>query len=342
MNIPCEEHSVTISGVATAASAASARIHTEIYQTPLIPAARSGEETDSNVLFKAENFQITGSFKLRGATNKLKYMREINPDSSLPLVTASSGNHGIACAHAASKLKQKFIIVLPENVSPLKLERIQAYGIETILHGDETGKAETHARNLAVNNGYTYVSPYNDPEVIAGQGTIGIEIIAAMQDRPIDNIFIAMGGGGLISGIGSVIKHLSPQTKIWGVAAKNSDALAASLSAGKVIKVNHLPTLADGVSGGMDTDSITFPLAQQVVDEVVTCTETEIESAFIKLALLEHQIVEGSAALALAALYQVAHQCTGKNNVVVLCASNISQQLIWQTLNKARSLSGIQ
>ena len=335
----------SVAQIAGAAEAAANRIGSGIYHTPLIPANQASGDTDSSVYFKAENFQLTGSFKLRGATNKLRYLLENSSSRHLRLITASSGNHGIACAYAAGNAalqtaeanteEKNFVIVLPTTVSPVKLERIRSLGANVILFGDETGEAELHAIDLAERKGYVYVSPYNDPEVIAGQGTIGLEILDDMQDKPIDNIFIAMGGGGLISGVGSVIKHFSGNTKVWGVAADNSAALAASLKAGKVIDVDHLPTLADGVSGGMDHDSITFPLAQQVVDEVVSCSEAEIEAAFRIMAFREHQIVEGSAALALAALYKVSGKCAGQNNVVLLCASNIAESTVLRLLKNS-------
>jgi len=325
--------------IAKSASEAAVRIRSGIYHTPLLPAAQASQDTASRVYFKAENFQLTGSFKLRGATNKLRYLLENKPSDKLRLITASSGNHGIACAYAAREAitskapGQNFTIVLPNNASSLKLERIRSFGVNVIQHGDETGVSELYAMELATKNGYIYLSPYNDPEIVAGQATIGLEILDDMNGAPVDNIFVAMGGGGLVSGVGSVFKQLSPQTKVWGVAADNSDALAASLKAGKVIDVEHSPTLADGVSGGMDHDSITFPLSQQVVDEVVSCSEAEIETAFRLLALREHQIVEGSAALALAALYKVSDRCRGQNNVVLLCASNIAEATVLKLLS---------
>jgi len=329
---------LSISQVTKSAREAEHRIRSAIYHTPLLPAAQASQDTNSKVFFKAENYQVTGSFKLRGATNKLRYLLEKKPSDQLQMITASSGNHGIACAFAAREaiernaLKQEFLIVLPTNVSPLKLDRIRSFGANVILYGDETGEAELHARVLASENNYVYISPYNDPEIIAGQATIGLEILRDLAGEKVDNIFIAMGGGGLISGVGSVLKQLSSKTKIWGIAADNSDALAASLKAGKVIDVEHLPTLADGVSGGMDHNSITFSLAQKVVDEVVSCSEAEIASAFRLLALREHQIVEGSAALALAALYKVSDRVAKQNNVVLLCASNISDATVLKLL----------
>ena len=158
------------------------RIAGHIYQTPLLPARAPG------LWFKAENFQLTGSFKIRGAAS---VMTALPPGSAL--VTASSGNHGIGAARAAQSLGAKLTVVLPESVVPEKLAKIRSYGVEVVLHGAETGLAEQYAQRLAQETGARYVSPYNDADVIAGQGTIGLELL---DGPPIDNLFIAMGGGG--------------------------------------------------------------------------------------------------------------------------------------------------
>ncbi|WP_114942873.1 pyridoxal-phosphate dependent enzyme [Microvirga calopogonii] len=302
------------------------RIRPHIFETPLLPSRRIGHETGSSVSFKAENFQLTGSFKIRGAASK---MTALGLDSAV--ITASSGNHGIASAQAASSIGQALTVVLPENVAQAKLERIRSYNVDVILHGAESGLAELHAQQEAASRGLVYVSPYNDPEIVAGQGTIGLELLE--QAESIDNVFIAMGGGGLIGGIGSVLKSFSPQTRVFGVAARNSAALAASIAAGRVVETEHLDTLADGVAGGMDEDSMTLPLAMSVIDEIVTCTEAEIAGALKDLAFKENQIVEGAAALALAGFLKVAESCKGQKNVVVLCGANFDRDKIFSLLN---------
>jgi len=302
------------------------RIRPHIYETPLLPSRRIGRETGSSVSFKAENFQLTGSFKIRGAASK---MTSLGLDR--PVITASSGNHGIASAQAASSIGQALTVVLPETVAQAKLERIRSFNVDVVLHGAESGLAELHAQQEAAARGLVYVSPYNDPEIVAGQGTIGLELLE--QAESIDNVFIAMGGGGLIGGIGSVLKSFSPRTRVIGVAAQNSAALAASIVAGRVVETEHLDTLADGVAGGMDEDSMTLPLALSVVDEVVTCTEAEIAGALRDLAFKENQIVEGAAALALAGFLKIAESCKGQKNVVVLCGANFDRDKIFSLLN---------
>ncbi|WVT76902.1 pyridoxal-phosphate dependent enzyme (plasmid) [Sinorhizobium chiapasense] len=292
------------------------RIRPFIYETPLIPSRTIGHQTSSTVLFKAENLQLTGSFKIRGAVSRM---------TSLPrdqrVITASSGNHGIGAAHAASAIGQKLTVVLPEIVKSAKLERIRSYGVDVILHGAETGLAEQHAQGLAASERLAYVSPYNDPDIIAGQGTIALELLE--QAERIDNVFVAMGGGGLISGIGSVLKSFSPHTRVVGISAANSAALAASMRAGRVVETDHLDTLAEAVAGGLDDDSLTLGLSMAVVDEVVTCTEAEIAAAMRDLLLGEHMLVEGAAALALAGFRQVAKKCADQTNVILLCGGNV-------------------
>lgn len=288
------------------------RIRSHIYETPLLP-ARNGH--GGNLWFKAENFQLTGSFKIRGAASVMTAST-----SAQPLITASSGNHGIGAARAAQSLGRRLTVVLPESVVPEKLSRIRSYGVEVILHGAETGLAEQHAQKIARTTGARYISPYNDKDVIAGQGTIGLELLD--QAAQIDNIFIAMGGGGLISGIGAVIKAFSPATRIIGVAALASQALALSMRAGRVVDCDHQDTLADAVAGGIDEDTLTLPLARAVTDEIVTCSEIEILQALQIIARDENMVVEGAAALALAGCLKMGDSVAGKTNVVLLCGGN--------------------
>ncbi|KIW00081.1 uncharacterized protein PV09_08423 [Verruconis gallopava] len=300
---------------------ARSRIRSYIYLTPLIPSRIIGKANSTEVLFKTENFQTTGSFKIRGAMSKLS----IQP-SSERLITASSGNHGIGAAHAAQALSKSLTIVLPETVVPEKLSKIRSYGIDVVLHGSETGLAEQHAQHLAKFENYTYVSPYNDPDIVAGQGTLALEMLE--QCDHIDNVFVSMGGGGLISGVGAVMKAFSPRTRIFGVAATNSKALAESIAAGHVVESQQLSTLADAIAGGIDTDTITLPLAMTVVDQVLECDEEEIRSALRELALSENLMVEGSAALAVAGFNKVASSLTGQTNVIVICGGNFNQDTI--------------
>ncbi|KAL1651110.1 hypothetical protein SLS61_005628 [Didymella pomorum] len=301
---------------AAASVQSRARIRSHIYETPLLPA-----RSNAGLFFKAENFQLTGSFKLRGAMSKMSAST-----TSSRLITASSGNHGIGAARAASKLGRDLTVVLPETVVPAKLAKIKQYGVKVILHGAETGLAEQHAQKLSNKEGYTYISPYNDPDIIAGQGIIGLEILE--QCPNVDNVFVSMGGGGLISGIGSVLKAFAPKVKVYGASANASRALAASMQAGRVVEIEHLPTLAEAVAGGIDDDTITLPLAMQVVDEVIDCDEDDIRESLKVLALEENMLMEGSSALALAAYKKMEMKVQGQVNVVVLCGANFDRDAV--------------
>ena len=171
-------------------------------------------------------------------------------------------------------------------------------------------------------------------DIIAGQGTIGLELIEALGQNGIDNVFVSMGGGGLISGISAVLKAVNPKIKVWGVSAENSCTLGDSLKLGKIVDTKHLPTLADGVSGGIDSDTVTFEICQSTVDDLLWCDEKEITSSFLKFAFDEHQIVEGSAALALAGYEKVSDQLKGQTSVVIACGANVDQSLVQKLLSE--------
>ena len=306
------------------------RIVEKISNSPLIKSNIYG----TDLFFKAENFQFSGSFKIRGAFSKLTQLEKEGVLKNAKLITASSGNHGLACSYAARELGGDLTVVLPETVAIVKLEKIRSYGITVILEGQESGEAETHAQKLAKEEGYLYVSPYNDLDIIAGQGTIGLELIEALGQNGIDNVFVSMGGGGLISGISAVLKAANPNIKVWGVSAENSCTLGDSLKLGKIVDTKHLPTLADGVSGGIDSDTVTFEICKSTVDELLWCDEKEITSSFLKFAFDEHQIIEGSAALALAGYEKVSEQLKGQTSVVIACGANVDQSLVQKLLSQ--------
>ena len=306
------------------------RIVEKISNSPLIKSNIYG----TDLFFKAENFQFSGSFKIRGAFSKLTQLEKEGVLKNAKLITASSGNHGLACSYAARELGGDLTVVLPETVAIVKLEKIRSYGITVILEGQESGEAETHAQKLAKEEGYLYVSPYNDLDIIAGQGTIGLELIEALGQNGIDNVFVSMGGGGLISGISAVLKVVNPNIKVWGVSAENSCTLGDSLKLGRIVDTKHLPTLADGVSGGIDSDTVTFEICKSTVDELLWCDEKEITSSFLKFAFDEHQIIEGSAALALAGYEKVSEQLKGQTSIVIACGANVDQSLVQKLLSQ--------
>lgn len=300
--------------------AAHRRIKHWLTLTPCIPTRLSFDDNTS-LVFKAENFQRTGSFKFRGALSKLTSL-----STEVPAITASSGNHGLALAVAAQMTGHDLTVVLPETVAQEKLFRIKALGVETILHSNDSGLAEKYAQILAKEQGKVYVSPYNDPQVIAGQGTIALELLEQLPR--LDVVYVSIGGGGLISGIGSVLKAFSPSTRIVGVSAVNSAALAASIRTGHNVEVTHFDTLADGCAGGIDEASITLQLGTEVIDDLIDCSEDQIADGLRHLAWTEKMLVEGSAGLAQAAWQADASNCKGKVSAVILCGANFDRERI--------------
>jgi threonine dehydratase len=304
--------------------AARRRIQPWLTATPCLESRRVFDD-GTRLLFKAENFQRTGSFKFRGALSKLTTLA-----TDTPVITASSGNHGLALATAASLTGHQLSVVLPENVVRDKLDKISALGVEVILYSNDAGQAEIRAQELAQEQGKIYVSPYNDPDIIAGQGTLALELLE--QATALDAVYVSMGGGGLISGVASVIKAFSPDTRVIGVSASNSAALAASVRAGRVVEVEHSDTLADGCAGGIDADTITLALATEAVDEIIECTEQQIADAMRVLAWQEKMLVEGSAGLALAAWLDSSNTAA-KTSAVVLCGANFDQAQVASVLS---------
>jgi len=321
------DSSSIIASIAANALETQERIKGVVVETPCLR-SRAQPAEESGLIFKCENFQHTGSFKLRGAMAKLTTL-----PTDMPVITASSGNHGIACCHAAMTTGHKLTVVLPENVAKAKLALIDSYGAGTILQGFDSSLCEVHAKVLAAERGHTYVSPYNDPTVMAGQGTIGLELLTQLPR--IDNVFISMGGGGLISGIGSVLKVHAPEARIIGVSAVNSAALAASMEAGRIVETEHFDTLADGCAGGVDEGSLTLPVSIEIVDRVIHCSEDEIGHALRTLAWTDNMIVEGAAALAYAAYRQDEAAFSGQTNVVLLCGANFDRAKIEPVLTAA-------
>ena len=299
---------------------AAQRLHGHVYQTRLDYSPYFSQLTGANVYFKLENLQQTGSFKARGALNKLLSLTEAERQQGV--VTASSGNHGTAVSYGLSRLGMNGVVFVPENASPTKVEAIRRYGAEVRFHGHDSGITEIYARRYAAEHDLVYVSPYNDPLVVAGQGTIGLEI--SNQLEQVDAVFVSLGGGGLIGGIGGYLKAIAPTAKIIGCSPENSKVMAESVAAGEILDLESLPTLSDGTAGGVEPGSITFDLCRTLVDAFPTVTEAEIAAAMRQFMATHHMLIEGAAGVAIAALLQNPAPFVGKNVVVVLCGANIS------------------
>ena len=311
-----------------AVDAAENRIRPYLSETPLIASPVLSELMAATVHLKLENLQVTGSFKVRGAFNAM--LAASKDERSRGVVAASSGNHGAGIAYAARALGVHSIVFVPEGTSPLKIQNIERLGGEVRPFGADGGITEVHARAYAAERGMMYVSPYNDPIVIAGQGTIGAEI--ARQLPTVDVIVASIGGGGLIAGTAGYLKTVRPSVRALGVSARNSKAMAESVRAGRIIETQHLPTLSDGTAGGLEPGAITLELCRTLVDEFIDATEEEIRSALRLFIEAEHMLCEGAAALAIAGLLCAKEHVRGKNVVVVVCGANISAERLKEAL----------
>ncbi len=309
-------------------SEAGERIQDNILNTPLLHSRWLSDACNGTVYLKMESEQYTGSFKARGSLNKLMWIKEQLLEQ-LP-VTASTGNHGLGFARALDLLGMKGKIFLPKNADSSKVEAIQSYGADLEFHGDDPYTTEMFARKTAGKNGWIYVSPYNDEQIIAGQGTIGIEILEKV-DKP-HNILATVGGGGLISGIGTYVKEKSPQTRIIGCQPENSPEMSASVRAGEYKEIESKPTLSDGSAGGFEKDAITFDLCRELVDEFILVSEEEIKESIRLMISKHHKLVEGSAAVAVAGLLQKPDDFAGQSTVIVICGANISMDTLKQIL----------
>ncbi len=310
--------------VVAAAHAAASRIQDLVTCTPLDCSAEFSARTGAEVWIKRENRQLTGSFKIRGASNRLATLTAAQRDRGC--VAASSGNHGAAVACALQRLKTKGIIFVPEQTSPAKVDAIRGYGGDVQFFGTDGLDTEQHAREYARQHNMYYLSPYNDPEVIAGQGTCGVEILQQMPD--IDAVFVAIGGGGLISGVASVLKSHNPGVVVYGCQPEASPVMARSIAAGRILDLPSEPTLSDGTAGGIEANAITFPLCQELVDESVLVSETEIADAMRIYLDAEQEPLEGAAGVALAAVLKHRSAIEGRKVVVVICGGNVSQEVL--------------
>ena len=303
---------------------AANRIAPYIRETPLDFSPYFSELTGANVYLKLENLQYTGSFKLRGAFNKLLSLSE--EDRAAGGVAASSGNHGAAIAYAMNKLGIEGTIFVPEQTSTTKVDAIRREGGDVRFFGTDGLDTEMHARAYAEENGMVYLSPYNDADVIAGQGTCGVEIANQLAD--VDAIFIAVGGGGLISGVGALLKSVNPATTVVACQPAASAVMTESVKAGEIVELPSLPTLSDGTAGGIEADAITFDICREIVDEFVVVTEEQIAAAMRNFIDAHHMLAEGAAGVAIAALLASGNKYKGKNVVVVVCGSNVSRETL--------------
>ncbi|MGB3562609.1 MAG: threonine/serine dehydratase [Thermoanaerobaculia bacterium] len=304
------------------------RLRGWVRETPVEPSLALGQESGAEVHLKLENFQRTGSFKIRGAMNKLLTLTP--EERAQGVVAASSGNHGAAVADGTSVLGIPGTIFVPEDASPTKVATIRSYGTEVRLEGADCVVAELRARSYAEKTGRVYVSPYNDPVVVAGQGTVGLEL--GNQLESIDAVLVALGGGGLIAGIGGYLKSILPEIEIIACSPEKSAVMHASIEAGRILELDSEPTLSDGTAGGVEPGAITFDLCRTIVDRYVLVSEDEIASAMRLIVNRHHMLIEGAAGVPVAALLKEKASFAGKRVAVVLCGANISPEILCRVL----------
>ncbi len=308
---------------------AAARIGLHIRRTLVDRSAWLSTLGGADVYCKLENLQYTGAFKVRGALNKMLSLS--SEELSRGVVTASTGNHGAAVAFGANKVGASGIVYMPGGTPAAKIEAIEGLGAEVRFAGSDCVDAEAAARAFGEQEAVTYISPYNDPFVVAGQGTIGFEL-AEQLDR-IDAVFVALGGGGLISGIAAYLKSVRPEVRVIGCSPANSQVMIESVRAGKILDLPSLPTLSEGTAGGVEAGAITFELCRALVDDFVTVTEEEIAEN-VRLFIKEHHmLIEGAAAVPVAAYRKVHNQFVGKTVAVVICGANIPLETLAKVLN---------
>jgi threonine dehydratase len=304
---------------------AAERIRPFVVRTPLERSRGLSALYGDDVWLKFECFQSTGSFKLRGALNALLTMSEQKRQKGV--VTASAGNHGLGVARAAAVVGVRATVVVPEPASPAKVEALRHSGAELLLRGATYDGAESAAISLATERGLPFISAYNDAAVVAGGGTIALEVLEALPSAR--SMVVPAGGGGLIGGIGVAAHGLDPEIAIYGAQSVASPALHAALQAGARVPVDVLPSLADGLSGNVEAGSITLGLLKEHVREVMLVDESDIVDAMRWLLEHEHVLVEGSAAVGVAAIRRGLLPADGPL-VVVLTGRNVAAEVLRQ------------
>jgi len=304
--------------------AAHERCQNHLSPTPLEYSLYLSEKIEGEVWLKLDSMQRTSSFKFRGALNKILSLTEAELEKGL--VSASTGNYALAVAEAARIRKHRATIYVAEDIETSRLELLRAHGLDLVIHGKGAWDAEKEARRVAQAEDKIYLSPYNDPIVVGGQGTCGYEISKQLPD--LDAALFACGSGGLLGGSAGWLKSHNPDVLAFGVSPENSPVMYESLRGNKMVEIETFPTLADTCRGGVDLDTITLELLQRYVEEIVLLTETEIEES-IRLLFEQHRlVVEGSGALGVGGLLKRKERFQGKKVVAAVCGRNIDLELV--------------
>src|SRR5688572_16555483 len=315
--------------------AARERIADVIYHSPCPYSLSLSRLCGAEIYCKLDHLQMTGSFKERGARNKLLLLSA--DEKRRGVVAASAGNHALALAYHGTELGISVKVVMPKFAPLVKAKNCKSFGAEVILHGDAYADAKERALQIARDEGRVFVSGFDDADIIAGQGTMGLEIV---EDVPeLDAVIVPVGGGGLISGVGAAIKGLKPHVRVIGVEPYNAPTLKASLDAGKVTRIDTKPTLADGLAVA-EVGKLCFDIVRNVIDDLVMVDEAQIAVSVLRLLELEKTVIEGAGAVPLAAALARPLSLEGKKVVLCLCGGNIDVTLISRIIERGMAADG--
>lgn len=315
---------------------ARSKVEQAITRTPCTLSLTLSRICGCNTYFKLENLQMTGSFKERGALNKLLALSEA--ERAAGVVAASAGNHAQGVAYHATRLGIRSVIVMPRTTPLIKVMNTRGLGGEVVLHGTTYDEALAHARFLAKEHAYTFVHAFDDPFIIAGQGTVGLELL----EEPVkfDAVVVPIGGGGLIGGIAIAMKATQPDLRIIGVEPEYVASMKAAVANGSAIEVPGRPTIADGLAVKR-AGELTLDIARKYVDEIVTVSEEEIASAILKMLEIEKTVVEGAGAASLAAvLFGKIAGLEGRNVAMLICGGNIDPNLLSKIIERGLAKDG--
>ena len=302
---------------------ANERCQDHLLPTPLEHSMYLSDKIEGEVWLKLDSMQRTSSFKFRGAINKILSLTKAELDRGI--VSASTGNYALAVAEAMRIRNRRATIYVANDIEPSRLGLLRSHGLDLVIHGEVAWDAEKEARRVGDEEGKIYVSPYNDPIVVGGQGTCGYEISQQLPD--LDAAFLACGGGGLLTGSAGWLKSHNSDVEAFGVSPANSPVMYESMRTNKMVEMDTQPTLADTCAGGIDLDSITLDLCRRYVDEIVLLTEKEIKAS-IRLLFEQHRLVtEGSGALSIGGLLKRKERFKGKKVVAVVCGRNVNLEV---------------
>src|ERR1700681_686838 len=316
--------------------AARDRVAGAVYYSPCRASTPLSETTGMEIFCKLDNLQRTGSFKERGARNALV---QLSPDQKKRgVIATSAGNHALGLSYQGKLLGVPVTVVMPQYAPLIKLSNCQKLGANVVLHGKDFAEAKAHAHEIAGDKSLAYIDGYDDPAIIAGQGTMGLEIIEQVSD--VDAVIVPVGGAGLIAGVALAVKTLRPQTKIIAVEAENVASFSAAVEAGKPTRIALHPTLADGLAIPQVGPNA-FAIAREHVDQTITVTEEQVAIAILRLVELEKSVVEGAAATPLAAcLSGKLKELAGKRVVPLLCGGNIDPNVLSRVIERGLVADG--